>query len=119
MNGSKTVDEKAPIKASISGTIFHSLRLVVDNRSLKSTKVFLDDRFIGSIQEHFAPRLKGGVLVLNKFEMSTVLKPTFVVLSGAPATGVVIWPRTTVRLSLWRRYMSKMHQSATQANAPR
>ena len=74
MNGSKTVDEKAPIKTSISGTIFHSLRLVVDNRSLKSTKVYLDDRFIGSIQEHFAPRLKGGVLVLNKFEGVALFK---------------------------------------------
>ena len=74
MNGIISVDEGFAINGSISGTIFHALKLVVDNRSLKSTKVYLDDQFIGSIQEHFVPRLKGGVFVLNKFEGVALFK---------------------------------------------
>ena len=67
LNGVLTEDENVPINRSISGTIFHSLRLMVDNRSLMSTRVYLDDQFIGSVQEHFVPRLKGGVFVTHKF----------------------------------------------------
>ena len=38
---------------------------MIDNSSGMSTKVFLDDKFVGAFQEHFVPRLKGGVFVLN------------------------------------------------------
>ena len=74
LNGIISVDESFSINRSVSGTIFHSLKLVVDNRSLKSTKVYLDDQFIGSIQEHFVTRLKGGVFVLNKYEGVALFK---------------------------------------------
>ena len=74
LNGALTVDEDVQINGTISGTIFHSLRLVVDNRSLMSTKVYLDDQFIGSIQEHFVPRLKGGIFILNRFEGVALFK---------------------------------------------
>ena len=74
LNGLINVDENVSISGSVSGTIFHSLRLVVDNRSLKSTKVYLDNQFIGSIQEHFVARLKGGVFVLNKYEGVALFK---------------------------------------------
>ena len=74
LNGVLTEDENVPINRSISGTIFHSLRLVVDNRSLMSTRVYLDDQFIGSVQEHFVPRLKGGIFILNRFEGVALFK---------------------------------------------
>ena len=74
LNGALTIDENIPINGTIPGTIFHSLRLVVDNRSLMSTKVYLDDQLIGSIQEHFVPRLKGGVFILNRFEGGALFK---------------------------------------------
>ena len=65
LNGKTFLDEKFLINGTTSGTIFHSLRLLIDNESIKSTKVFIDGKLFGSIQEHFVSRLKGGVFVLN------------------------------------------------------
>ena len=65
LNGKTFLDEKFPINGTTSGTRFHSLRLVIDNDSSKSAKVFVDKKLFGSIQEHFVSRLKGGVFVLN------------------------------------------------------
>ena len=56
------------LNQTVEGTIFHSLRLVIDNNAIQSTKVYLDDHLIGSVQEHFVPRLKGGVFVTHKLE---------------------------------------------------
>ena len=66
LNGKYFHDERLSINTSVPGNIFHSLRVVVDKNSIKSTKVFLDNIFIGSFKEHFVPRLKGGVFVVNK-----------------------------------------------------
>ena len=55
------------VNKTVAGNIFHSLRLVIDKMSSQSTKVFLDNEFLGAFQEHFVPRLKGGVFVVNKF----------------------------------------------------
>ena len=41
--------------------------MVVDNHSNESAKLYLDNEFVGSFQEHFASRSKGGVFVVNKF----------------------------------------------------
>ena len=65
LNGKTFLDENFLINGTTSGTIFHSLRLLIDNESIKSTKVFIDGKLLGSIQEHFVSRLKGGVFVLN------------------------------------------------------
>ena len=65
LEGLYIFDENIRIIESFHGTRYHLLRIVVDNNSLKSTKVFLDNNLIGSIQEHFVSRLKGGVFVLN------------------------------------------------------
>ena len=65
-NGRKFLTKRDELKESISGTIYHSLRVVIDNVSLRSAKVFLDNRFFRSFQEHFVSRLKGGVFVSNK-----------------------------------------------------
>ena len=65
LEGSYVFGENVRIIQSFHGTKYHSLRLVVDNNSLNSTKVFLDGTLIGSVQEHFVSRLKGGVFVLN------------------------------------------------------
>ena len=67
LNGEYFHDERILIKENIDGTAFHSLKLVIDNNSASSTKVFLDRNFIGSFQEHFVPRLKGGVFIINQF----------------------------------------------------
>ena len=74
LNGAKFPDEIIAINTSISGTIFHTLRLVIDNASKLSTLVFLDGNLIGSLQEHFIPRLKGGVLTLNNREGVALFK---------------------------------------------
>ena len=66
LNGKYFRDDCISINKSVPGNIFHSLRVVVDKNSIKSTKVFLDNSFIGSFKEHFVPRLKGGVFVVNK-----------------------------------------------------
>ena len=50
------------------------MRLVIDNVSLKSTKVYLDDRFFGSFQEHFVSRLQGRVFVLNEYNAVALFK---------------------------------------------
>ena len=65
LEGSYIFDENIRIIESFHGTRFHSLKLVVDDNSLWSTKVSLDNNLIGSIQEHFVSRLKGGMFVLN------------------------------------------------------
>ncbi len=65
VHGLQFLDEEVTLNGSVSGTIFHALRLVIDNTSLKSTKVFLDNNLVGSFQEHFVSRLKGGVFVYN------------------------------------------------------
>ena len=67
LNGEYVLDERIVINDHVDGTIFHSLKLVIDNNAAMSTKVFLDDKFVGSFQEHFVPRLKGGVFIINKF----------------------------------------------------
>ena len=66
--------EKVKIKRSISGTKFHKLRVVIDNESRMSTKVFLDNEYFGSYQEHFVSRLKGGVFALNRFKGVALFK---------------------------------------------
>lgn len=53
---------------SIPSNVFHSLRLVVDKASIQSTKVFIDESYVGNFREHFVSRLKGGVFVVNKFK---------------------------------------------------
>ena len=67
LNGDYYYDEKILINQTVYGSSFHSLRLVVDKDYGRSTKVFLDDSMVGSFQEHFVPRLKGGVFVIHKF----------------------------------------------------
>ena len=67
LKGEYFLDERIFINQTVIGTKFHSLRLVIDNNSRLSTKIYLDKQFIGSFQEHFAPRLKGGVFVVNKY----------------------------------------------------
>ena len=67
LRGEYYYDERIQINKTVEGTIFHSLRLVIDNQSVQSTKVFLDKILVGSFQEHFVPRLKGGVFVTHKF----------------------------------------------------
>ena len=67
LDGEYFLDERVLINQTVQGTKFHSLRLVIDNNSSLSTKVYLDQQFVGSFQEHFAPRLKGGVFIVNKF----------------------------------------------------
>ena len=66
LQGEYHYDERIIINNAVEGTIFHTLRLVIDNNSVQSTKVFLDKDLIGSFQEHFVPRLKGGVFVTHK-----------------------------------------------------
>ena len=66
LHGEYYYDERITINYTVEGTIFHLLRLVIDNNSFQSTKVFLDNDLIGSFQEHFVPRLKGGVFVTHK-----------------------------------------------------
>ena len=66
LDGEYYYDEKIVINQTVDGSSFHSLRLVVDNDYGRSTKVFLDDSMVGSFQEHFVPRLKGGVFVTHK-----------------------------------------------------
>ena len=68
LHGEYYYDEKVMINQTVEGTIFHSLRLVIDNNAIQSTKVYLDDNLVGSVQEHFVPRLKGGVFVTHKLE---------------------------------------------------
>ena len=67
LHGEYYYDEKILINQTVYGSRFHSLRLVVDKSNGRSTKVFLDDSMVGSFQEHFVPRLKGGVFVTHKF----------------------------------------------------
>ena len=67
LHGEYYYDEKMLINQTVDGSSFHSLRLVVDNSYGRSTKVFLDDSMVGSFQEHFVPRSKGGVFVTNEF----------------------------------------------------
>lgn len=66
LNGEYFLDERIAINRSAPGNIFHSFRVVVDKSSIQSTKVFLDNVFVGSFIEHFVPRLKGGVFVVNE-----------------------------------------------------
>ena len=66
LHGEYYYDERITMNYTVEGTIFHLLRLVIDNNSFQSTKLFLDNDLIGSFQEHFVPRLKGGVFVTHK-----------------------------------------------------
>ena len=66
LNGDYFHDDRISVNKTIPGNIFHSLRIVVDKTSINSTKVFLDKILIGSFKEHFVPRLKGRVFVVNK-----------------------------------------------------
>ena len=79
-NGERIVTKRKDVLGSTSGTIYHNIRVVIDNSSLRSTKVFLDNRMIGSFQEHFVARLKGGVFVLREFK-SVALFQNFVIQS--------------------------------------
>ena len=74
LQGSCVLDERVIITRAIEGTIYHSLKLVIDNNSVQSTKVFVDRTLVGSFQEHFAPRLKGGVFVLNQYQSTGLFK---------------------------------------------
>ena len=80
IGGSCIQDEHIEIQFDVEGTIYHSLRLVVDNNSVHSTKVYLDRKLVGSFQEHFEPILTGGVFVVNSHQggglfKNFVLKP--------------------------------------------
>ena len=66
LNGEYFFDERVVLSSTIPSNIFHSLRMVVDKASVQSTKVFLDDTYVGSFREHFVTRLKGGVFVVNQ-----------------------------------------------------
>ena len=66
LDGKTFVNDRVTIQQPVLGTKYHSLRLVIDNNSNLSTRLFLDQTFIGSFQEHFAPRLKGGVFIVNE-----------------------------------------------------
>ena len=66
MHGEYYYDEKIEIDQTVDGSSIHSLRLVVDNDPGRSTKVYLDESLVGTFQEHFVPRLKGGVFVTHK-----------------------------------------------------
>ena len=74
LNGAILQDEIIKINTPIFGTLFHRLRLVIDNASKMSTRVFLDGNLIGSFQEHFVPRLKGGVFTFNNREGVALFK---------------------------------------------
>jgi len=67
LHGEYYNDEKIVINQTVDGSSVHSLRLVVDNDAGRSTKVFLDESLVGTFQEHFVPRLKGGVFVNHRF----------------------------------------------------
>ena len=64
--GRQYLSKETAVNGSFSGTKFHKLKLVIDHKSSKSTKMYLDNQFLGSFQEHFVSRLKGGVFVLSK-----------------------------------------------------
>jgi len=66
LHGDYYYDEKIVIDQTVDGSSIHSLRLVVDNDPGRSTKVFLDGSLVGTFQEHFVPRLKGGVFVTHR-----------------------------------------------------
>ena len=61
MDGKYFFDERVVVDQIVLGTKFHSLKLVIDNDSNHSTKLFFDKEYIGAFQEHFAPRSKEGV----------------------------------------------------------
>ena len=46
----------------------------MDNYSNESAKLYLEDYYVGSFQEHFASRSKGGVFVVNQFGSVGVFK---------------------------------------------
>ena len=66
LDGKYFLDERAVLDQIVLGTKFHSLKLVIDNDSNHSTKLFFDKAYIGAFQEHFAPRSKGGVFIVNE-----------------------------------------------------
>ena len=68
LNGEYFFDERAVLNKSVPSNIFHSLRIVVDKASIQSTKVFVDESYVGCFREHFVSRLKGGVFVVNKYK---------------------------------------------------
>ena len=65
MKGNLIYGEAIKFRERIEGTRSHSLRLVIDNTSSKSTSVFLDNKVIGRFQQKFDSRLRGGVLIYN------------------------------------------------------
>ena len=65
MNGQYVGDKKLQFSGSIDATKYHKMRLVIDNDSSLSTKVFFDNHMIGSFQEHFAPCPMGGVITFH------------------------------------------------------
>ena len=46
----------------------------MDNYSNESAKLYLEDYYVGSFQEHFASRSKGGVFVVNQIGSVGVFK---------------------------------------------
>ena len=66
MDGEYFFDERGVVDQFVLGTKFHSVKLLIDNNSNNSTKIFFDKQYIGAFQEHFAPRSKGGAFLVNK-----------------------------------------------------
>ena len=64
--GRQYLSKEIALNGSFSSTKFHKLKLAIDHKSSKSTKMYLDNQFLGSFREHFVSRLKGGVFVLSK-----------------------------------------------------
>ena len=66
-NGVNKLTDQIQYAGKIDGTRYHTLRLVIDNTSPHSVKVYLDGVKMGAFQEHFAPKLKGGVLTYHGY----------------------------------------------------
>ena len=68
MRGEYTNTAKIQLNGPIAAARWHTLALVVDKDSSSTAKVYLDDKYVGSIQETLAPRDVGGVMTLNIYE---------------------------------------------------
>ena len=66
LNGEYFFDEPVVLNKTIPSNIFHSFRIIIDKESIPSTKVFIDENYVGNFREHFVSRLQGGVFVDNK-----------------------------------------------------
>ena len=68
LRGEYTNTAKIQLNGPIAAAGWHTLALVVDKDSSPAAKVYLDDKYVGSIQETLAPRDVGGVMTLNIYE---------------------------------------------------